>query len=552
MTLDRAELSPESGGIAFPELRDDQIEAMRRFGQERKVDAGEVLFRQEETGSALFVVLEGRIAVLYDHGGAHERVVVEHGPRRFVGEYNVLTGQAALFTAVAREPTRVIEIKPHELRELIDNEEALSELILRALLARRTLMIGDRLGLKIIGSRYSSDARRLLEFTARSRVPRAWIDVERDAAAEELLREFAMTPAETPVVLWGHHLLKNPTNEELARVLGFAPAPEPTEVVDLLVVGAGPAGLAAAVYGASEGLSTLAIESVAVGGQAGTSSRIENYLGFPAGLSGAELAARAVLQASKFDARLSISCEAVGLEQRDGVNVVHLPGGAEISARSVVIATGAQYSRLDLAGLEELEGVGVFYAATMVEATACAGEAVAIVGGGNSAGQAAMFLSARTRHVYLLVRRNDLEATMSRYLIDEMGRRPNIEVMTETEVVALEGKDGLQGLTVSDGRHGAERELDACALFVFIGAAPHTEWLKGVLALDRSGFILTGRDVENEGEPGFERLPLETSLPGVFAVGDVRSGSIKRVASAVGEGSMAVRLVHEHLARQIT
>jgi len=546
MATAHATVGGDEGGAAFPELSDEQINALRRFGRERTANAGDILFRQEDANFALLVVLDGRIAVVADYGGAQESVVVEHGPRRLVGEYNLLAGQAAYFTAVAREPTRLIEIKPGQLRKLIASEETLSELILRALLRRRALLIGDHRGPKIIGSSYSADSRRLLEFTARNRIPHSWVDVERDTAAETLLREFAVAPSQTPVVIWGQHVLKNPANAELARVLGFAPAPEPAEVVDLLVVGAGPAGLAASVYGASEGLSTLTIESVAVGGQAGTSTRIENYLGFPAGLSGAELAARAALQAEKFHARISVSSQAVRLEAREGMNLIHLPAGTKIAARSVIIATGARYRRLGLDGLGELEGVGVYYAATLAEASMHADHAVAVVGGGNSAGQAALFLAVHTRHVYLLARRGDLTATMSRYLTDQIARHPNVEVMTETEVVALNGEGELQGLTVADRRRGTRRELDTRALFVFIGADPHTDWLKGTLALDRSGFILTGHDV-----PALERMPLETSIAGVFAAGDARSGSIKRVASAVGEGSMAVRLVHDQLARQL-
>jgi thioredoxin reductase (NADPH) len=366
-------------------------------------------------------------------------------------------------------------------------EEMLSELILRALLRRRAFMIGLRTGLSIIGSSYSADSRRLLEFTARNQIPRSWVDVERDAAAEAMLRDLGVAPTETPVVTWGARMLKNPANAELAQVLSFAPAPAPAQVVDLLVVGAGPAGLAASVYGASEGLSALTVESVAVGGQAGTSTRIENYLGFPAGLSGADRAARAALQAAKFGAQIAAPASAAGLEPGEGLTVVHLSDGTQAGAR--------------------------------------------------------------TRRVYLLVRR-DLGATMSRYLTDQLARHPNVEVLAHTEVTALNGDGQLQELTVADRRDGSRRDLGARALFVFIGADPHTGWLPGDLALDRSGFILTGRDAPATGESAGP-LPLETTVPGVFAAGDVRSGSIKRVASAVGEGSMAVRLVHDHLARQL-
>ena len=545
-----AALAPGEDAVAFPVLSDEQIEALRRFGRERTVDAGEILYRQQDASFALLVILEGRVAVIDDYGGAHERMVVEHGPRMFTGGYNLLAGRASFFTGVAAEPTRLAEIQPGRLQEIMAQDEALSELILHTLLRRQALLIGEHLGLRIIGSSYSADARRLLEFTTRNRIAHSWVDVERDAAAEALLRDFAVAPADTPVVTWGPRVLKNPANAQLARLLGFAPAPEPAQVFDLLVVGAGPAGLAASVYGASEGLSTLTLESVAVGGQAGTSTRIENYLGFPAGLSGADLAARAALQAAKFGARISAPAQAIRLEHREGLTVVHLTDGAQAGARAVIIATGARYRRLDLEGLERLEGTGVYYAATPEEASRHAADPVAVVGGGNSAGQAAIFLANHTRRVYLLARR-DLDATMSRYLTDQLARHLNVEVLTHAEVAALHGDGHLLGLTVADRRDGSRRDLDARALFVFIGADPHTEWLKGVLALDRSGFILTGRDAPATSETAAGRLPLETSIPGVFAAGDVRSGSIKRVASAVGEGSMAVRLVHDHLARQL-
>jgi thioredoxin reductase (NADPH) len=541
----------EDFAAAFPTLGDEQIETFRRFGAERTAGAGEVLYRQQDPHLALYVILEGRLMIIDDYGGAHERAIVEHGPGGFVGEYNLLTGQASYMSAVACEPARLIEVQPDRLRDLMAQEETLSELILRALPRRRAAMIGLYTGLSIIGSSYSADARRLLEFTARNQIPGNWVDVEHDDAAEAMLCEFGVAPGETPVVTWGRRILKNPTNAELARVLGFTPATEPTQVFDLLVVGAGPAGLAASVYGASEGLSTLTLESVAVGGQAGTSTRIENYLGFPAGLSGADLAARAALQAAKFGARITAPAQAAGLEPGAGAHLVHLSDGTQVGARAVVIATGARYRRLPADGLADLEGTGVYYAATLEEAARHASDAVAVVGGGNSAGQAAVFLAAHTRRVYLLIRRDDLAATMSRYLTDQIARQPNIEVLARTEAAALHGDGKLRSLTVADHRDGTRRDLDVRALFVFIGADPRTGWLNGVLALDRSGFILTGRDAPGTDGPGPSRLPLETSVPGVFAVGDVRSGSIKRVASAVGEGSMAVRLVHDHLARQL-
>ena len=363
--------------VAFPVLGGEQIEVFRRFGKEREAAAGEVLYHGQDATSALYVILEGRIRIIYDYGGPHEHDIVEYGPGVFVGEYNLLTGQAAYGSAVTVAPARLIEVQPGRLRELMAGEETLSELVLRALLRRRAFMISLRMGVSIIGSGYSADARRLLEFTARNQIPRSWVDVEHDPGADAMLRDLGVAPDQTPVVIWGARMLKNPSNAELARVLGFAPAPEPARVVDLLIVGAGPAGLAASVYSASEGLSALTVESVAVGGQAGTSTRIENYLGFPAGLSGADLAARAALQAAKFGAQISAPASATGLQPGQGLTVVHLSDGTQVGARAVVIATGARYRRLDLPGLADLEGTGVYYAATPEEASRHVGDAVA-------------------------------------------------------------------------------------------------------------------------------------------------------------------------------
>jgi thioredoxin reductase (NADPH) len=525
---------------AFPVLSPSQIEMLSAYGEERTVEAGEVLFRVGDSAYDLLLILEGSAEVIHDFGGPDERVIVEHTAGRFLGEYNLLTGQAAYLTAVVKTAGRVVAITPARLREVIAQQADLSELILRTLLLRRGLLIGEGVGMRVVGSRFSRDTRRILEFCARNRFPHSFMDVEADEAAEVLLREFDVPPHETPVVILGHEVLRNPANDALAAAMGLGAEPTSVEVFDLMVVGAGPAGLAAAVYGASEGLQTLAVDSVALGGQAGTSSRIENYLGFPAGVSGNELTARAALQAEKFDARITVPCEAVSLRSEDGHHVVTLGSGDEVVARALIIATGARYRRLAAERLDDFEGVGVYYAASPMEARLCQGEPVAIVGGGNSAGQAAMYLSDSCNTVRLMVRRRGLEETMSRYLIDQIERRANIVLETCTEVRALEGDDRLEALSVQDTHTAERRTVEARALFVFIGADPHTDWLDGEIEHDDKGFLLTGVD---------GRLPLETSRTGVFAVGDVRSGSIKRVASAVGEGSMAVRLVHDHLAR---
>ena len=533
----------ESSG-AEQELSAKQLDQLRQAGSERTVAAGEVLFRPGDIYDFVAIV-DGRIAVIDDFGGRHERVVAERGPGGFIGEVGMLSHQPFPFTCVAREASHVIEVPVDELRRIIDEEPALSELILRAFLMRRALLIGQGLGLKVVGSRYSADSRRLLGFLTGNGLPFGWIDVERDPAAEALLRDFNVRPEDIPVVIAGSIVLRNPSNEELAKTLGFVPTVQSTDIFDLLVVGAGPAGLAASVYAASEGLSTLAIDAVAVGGQAGTSSRIENYLGFPAGVSGRELAVRAQLQAEKFDAQITVPCEAVALEQGDGEHRVRLSSGDTILARAVIIASGAQYARLSLDRLTELEGMGVYYAATVAEARMCAGDSVALVGGGNSAGQAAVFLARRCKRVYILVRRAGLAETMSRYLIHQIEGHDNIEVLPRTEVRTLLGEEGITGVEIESGVDESRRTLDVCALFVFIGAEPHTTWLSGQIALDDHGFVLTGKDLPADTD-GRMRLPLETSRPGVFAAGDVRSGSIKRVASAVGEGSMAVRLVHDY------
>jgi thioredoxin reductase (NADPH) len=533
----------ESSG-AEPELSAKQLDELRQAGSERTVAAGEVLFRPGDIYDFVAIV-DGRIAVIEDIGGRHERVVAERGPGGFIGEVGMLSRQPFPFTCVAREVSHVIEVPVDALRRIIDEAPALSELILHAFLMRRALLIGQGLGLKVVGSRYSADARRLLEFLTGNGLPFGWLDVERDPAAEALLRDFNVRPEEIPVVIAGSIVMRNPSNEELAKTLGFVPTLQSTDVFDLLVVGAGPAGLAASVYAASEGLSTLAIDAVAVGGQAGTSSRIENYLGFPAGVSGRELAVRAQLQAEKFDARITVPCQAIALEQVDGLHRVRLSSGDTILARAVIIASGAQYARLSLDRLTELEGMGgVYYAATVAEARMCAGDSVALVGGGNSAGQAAVFLARRCKRVYVLVRRAGLAETMSRYLIHQIEGHDNIEVLPRTEVRKLLGDERITGVEIESGVDGSRRRLDVRALFVFIGAEPHTSWLSGQIALDEHGFVLTGKDLPADN--GRTRLPLETSRPGVFAAGDVRSGSIKRVASAVGEGSMAVRLVHDY------
>jgi thioredoxin reductase (NADPH) len=539
------EETPDLQG-AFPRLTDAVMATIAAHAARRPTSAGDILYQEGDLSYDFFVVGDGMVAIVSDYGTADESVFAVHGRGRFLGELSLITGQAALLTAVVREPGEVFVAPAEELRGFVTRDADLGDIVLRAFLLRREILIGAGVGLRIVGSRYSPDTRRLRDLCARNRVPHRWLDLEIDPGAEELIRRLGVTPEETPVVISADHVLRNPTNAELAAVVGLRHV-SGTPSVDLVVVGAGPAGLAAAVYGASEGLSTVVVDGVAAGGQAATSARIENYLGFPAGISGAELAERAVIQAEKFGAKLTVSTEAAALEAHDGGYVVALEDGAEVAARTVVIATGARYRKLDVPQLTQFEATSVYYAATQMEAQMCVGDPVLVVGGGNSAGQAAMFLSRHALHVHLLIRGSDLGKDMSRYLVDQVEENPLVSVLRNTEVRDLVGERGeLQSIGVENNQTRERSSLPCHALFVFIGAEPYTQWLGDAIALDEHGFILTGTAV-----PEGERAPLlfETNLPGVFAVGDVRCGSIKRVASAVGEGSMAVRLVHEHLAR---
>ena len=540
---------------AFPTLADDQIEFLRRYGEVRKIEPGQVLFREGDRSYDFIVILGGEVEIVENFEG-EARTIAVHGAGRFLGEMNMLTGQSVYLSAIMRESGEVLAISPENLKEIITEEPTLSDTILKAFLARRSVLMRVGTGLRIVGSRHSQDALRLRAFAVRNRLPHAFIELEENEEAEALLERFGVRPQETPVAIWlGEKVLENPSNAELARAIGLDVDTSWRGVYDLIVVGAGPAGLAAAVYGASEGLSTLALEAVALGGQAGTSSRIENYLGFPAGLSGSELTSRALVQADKFGARTTVPQEAVGLRRESDHYRVTLSEGGEVVGRSVIVATGARYRRPDTPRLEAFEGVSVHYAATEAEARMCRGNEVAVVGGGNSAGQAAVFLAGRVAKVYLLIRGGDLGKSMSRYLIDRIERTDNIELLIHTGVGEFVGDGVLEGIVVEDNRSGERRTLKARTLFVFIGAEANTGWLKGAIALDERGFVPTGRALDrsaldSQAWNGLSREPfmLESSLPGVFAVGDVRSGSVKRVASAVGEGSMAVRFVHQYLA----
>lgn len=543
--------SPDLQG-AYPRLNDVQMRTLAAHGERRPAHRDDVLFAEGDPCAAFFVVLSGKVAIVKGYG-VDDQVIRVHGAGRFLGELNVLTGQASFITAVVAEDGEVLAVPVDELRRLVAGDEILGDLVLRAYLIRRSMLIGPGAGFRIVGSRYSPDCRRLREFAARNRLPHQWIDLEQDAEVERFLRRMGVTPAETPVVIWrGELVLRNPTNAEPARAIGL-PAPSTREAVcDLLIVGAGPAGLAAAVYGASEGLGTVVLDSVALGGQAGTSSRIENYLGFPAGISGGELAERAMIQARKFGAELCVPAEACTLREHEGHHLVTLKEGTTVHARTLLIVTGVRYRRLVVPDLERFEATSVYYAATAFEAQMCSRDPVVVVGGGNSAGQAALFLAHHVASVRLLVRDGELTRNMSRYLAVAIEQHPGIQVMLNTQVRRLVGRETLEAVVAEHNVTGERFTVEARAMFVFIGAEPYTRWLADEVALDSWGYILTGLDAARSGRKGVpdstgRPFPLETSRAGVFAAGDVRNGSIKRVASAVGEGAMAVRLVHEHL-----
>jgi len=535
-----------------PLLGESQLTTLRRYGREERVADGEVLFADGDQTYDMIVVLDGSIEIIEHHGHPDEVVIVSYGPREFIGEMGLLTGQTVYLSAVATTHGRVLRIPVAQVKVIMSEEPDLSDLVLRAFLLRHSRLTNRGSGPVLVGSRFDADTRRLLEVLARNRLSSRWLELEGSPEAEALLRELDVPIAELPiVVLPGGSLLRNPTSLLLLDALGLAEGPleDRSAVCDLLVVGGGPAGLAAAVYGASEGLSTTLAEGTALGGQAGTSTRIENYLGFPAGLSGEELTARAVLQAQKFGVRVKLGASAVALSSGAGLHHVRFDDGETVTANSVIIATGARYNRLPLDRLSDFEGVGVYYAATQMEAKACGGGAVVIVGGGNSAGQAALYLARTCSTVRIVIRGPSLASSMSRYLIDQIERHPQIHVWPRTEVTSLVGEQKLEGVALRSNASQETSTLPICGLFVFIGASPCTGWLDGRLAEDGHGFLLTGADIPANHQERADVMPLvlETSRPGIFCVGDVRSRSIKRVAAAVGEGSMALRLVFERL-----
>lgn len=535
--------TPDTYG-AYPRLSEEQIMLLTPYGTLRRPAKGSMLFCAGDRDCGLFVVREGTVRVVQeDDAQGTSRVIAVHGRGRFVGDLSMLTGQAVYVTAIAQTDVEVLEIAYNRVKEAVIQNQAMGDLILRAFILRRSIHADLGIGLRIIGSRYSADTRRLRDFASRNRIPYRWEDLEEDPGAERTLRAWDIAPDQTPIVLWkGRKVLRNPSNTELAELLGLRADAPARDAVDIVVVGAGPAGLAAAVAAASEGLSTVVLDAMATGGQAGTSSQIENYLGFPAGVSGAELADRAVVQARKFGATFMVPGEAQSLERIDGHFAIELTDGARVEAHTVVLATGVRFRRLSVPGMDRFEGPDVYYAATEFEARLCRGDPVLVVGGGNSAGQAAMFLARTARDVGLVIRHDDLSRDMSRYLAERISAAPGVHVWNNCEVWELRGDRHLEEVIVRDLRTDERRSLEATALFILIGSDPYTRWLTGAVELDERGFVTTGAG-------GGSAAMFQTSRDGVFAIGDVRSGSVKRVASAVGDGAVAVRLVYEHLVR---
>ncbi|MEP6572573.1 MAG: FAD-dependent oxidoreductase [Gemmatimonadota bacterium] len=543
-----------SMGDPFPKLTDAQIRRIEAHGRRRTVAAGETLLDAGVTNAPLFVLLSGRLEVMQVQDGT-ESVLVELEPRQFTGELNMLSGRRGFVRMHMAEAGEIIEVSREQVLEMVQADSELSDILMRSFIIRRVQII-ERTGgdVVLIGSTHSPGTLRIQEFLSRNGHPYVFMDLDRDTGAQEMLDRFHVGIEDVPVVICrGENLLRAPTNQQIAACLGLNDSIDPAQVRDLVIVGAGPAGLAAAVFAASEGLDVLMLESNAPGGQAGSSSKIENYLGFPMGISGQELANRAYTQSQKFGAGLMIARPATRLTCSRKPHAIELDDGTGISARTVVIASGAQYRKLELENQEQFEGAGIYYGATQIEARLCRGEEVVVIGGGNSAGQAAVYLATIAQRVYMLIRSNGLAESMSRYLVRRIEENPQIELLCNTELTALEGNSHLESVRWRNLKTDVEEHRAVQHVFVMTGAVPGTRWLAGCVALDAKGFIKTGSDISKDelaaAEWPLARAPhlLETSRPGVFAVGDVRSGSTKRVASAVGEGSIAVSFVHRAL-----
>ena len=549
-----ASTPPERPPEMFPTLTPAQIGRIGSHGRKRQVARGEVLIEAGEQITRFFVVVAGELEIV-QRSGTTERLITVERPGQFTGETHMLSGRRSFVEIRAKEPGEVIELDRERVVALVQTDNELGEILLRAFILRRAGLIAEGFGdVVLVGSSHSQGTLRIKEFLTRNGYPYSYIDIERDSEVQDLLKHFRIGVEEVPVLICrGENVLRNPSNQQVADCLGFNETIDQTEVRDLVIIGAGPAGLAAAVYGSSEGLDVLVLETNAPGGQAGLSSKIENYLGFPTGISGQDLAARAYTQAEKFGAQMLIARGATQLVCDRKPYAVAVDSGPRVQARAVIIATGAEYRKLAVENLSRFEGAGVYYGATFVESQLCGGEEVVVVGGGNSAGQAAVFLAQTARRVHMLVRSDGLMKSMSRYLIRRIEKNPAIELRTCTEIVALEGNDHLKRVGWRDNRTGKIAMHNIGHVFVMMGAIPNTRWLGCCVALDAKGFIKTGPDLSAEElrttNWPLARAPylLETSLPGILAVGDVRSGNIKRVASAVGEGSIAVAFVHQVL-----
>jgi thioredoxin reductase (NADPH) len=546
-------LSQERREQLFPKLADAQIERIAAIGRTRKVAKGEMLIKQGEI-APFFVITSGRLDIIQPTEQG-ELTIVQHEPGHFTGELNMLTGRRSLVCARMGEAGEVIELTPEEMQALVQTDVGISQVLMTAFIFRRLELIANHVGdAVVIGSPHSPGTLRIKEFLSRNGHPYTYLDLDKDSGVQEMLDKFKVSVDEIPVLICrGTMVLRNPSNQQVADCLGLNPKLDETQVLDVVIVGAGPAGLAAAVYAASEGLSVVMIETTAPGGQAGSSSKIENYLGFPTGISGQNLAGRAYAQAQKFGAKLIIARSATKLSGKRPYKI-EFDDGRFVMGRTVVIASGAQYRKLPLKNLDDFEGMGIYFGATFIEAQLWTNEEVIVVGGGNSAGQAAVFLSELSKHVHMLVRSNGLAETMSRYLIRRIEDSPKITLHVCTEIAALEGGNHLERVQWRDKNTGATEMHDIRHIFLMTGATPNTQWLSECIALDEKGFVRTGSDLTEEdllksGWP-LERHPflLETSLPGVLAVGDVRSGNVKRVASAVGEGSISIHLAHKALA----
>jgi thioredoxin reductase (NADPH) len=537
----------------FPKLTPTQIRRITPHGRTRTTKRGEVLSEQGDIAASFFVVVSGELEILRP-SGAVETLVTVHRSGQFTGEVGTLSGRRTMFRVRATKPGKVIELDRRHMLTLVQTDAELGEILMRAFILRRAELITAGVGdIVLIGSTYSADTLRIKEFLMRNGHPYSYIDLEHDPDVQNMLDSFRLAANEIPVVICrGQVVLRNPSKQEIADCLGFNESINQTQVRDLIIIGAGPSGLAAAVYGASEGLDVLVLETGSPGGQAGSSSRIENYLGFPTGISGQELAARAYIQAQKFGAEILIT-KGIRLHCDHKPYAVEVENRVRIPARTVVIATGAAYRKPQCEKLPRFEGAGVYYAATPMEAQLCQGEEVIVVGGGNAAGQAAVFLAESAERIHMLVRSASLVDKMSRYLIRRIEETPKIVFRPYTEIIALQGDDHLESVRWKNNQTGLTECHNIRHVFLMTGADPNTDWLDGCIALDSKGFIKTGLDLSTENLSTahwpLARTPylLEASLPGVFAVGDVRGGSIKRVASAVGEGSIAISFVHKVL-----